>query len=99
MRKKGEWRVSRHNFRLYLEQVIAQMIQDDAEIYMTSQDEKAINVYWEERQKYYEDKLHSLRNVTVLDENRSGTFEHAFINPIYQDILKKIIHRYQRGKY
>lgn len=84
---------------LTFEQVIAQMIQDDAEIYMTSQDEKAIKAYWEERQKYYEDKLHSLRNVTVLDENRSGTFEHAFINPIYQDILKKIIHRYQRGKY
>ena len=84
---------------LSVAQVIAQMIQDDADVYMTSQDEKAIKVYWEERQKYYEEKLHSLRNVTVLDENRSGTWEHAFINPIYQDILKKIIHRYSQGEY
>jgi hypothetical protein len=76
-------------------QIVAQMIQDDADIYMTSQDEKAMKAYWEERQKYYEDKLHSVRNVTVLDEQRSGIWEHAFINPIYQDVLKKIIHRYQ----
>jgi len=76
-------------------QIIAQMIQDDTDIYMTSQDEKAVKAYWEERQKYYEDKLHSVRNVTVLDESRSGTWEHAFINPIYQDVLKKIIQRYR----
>jgi hypothetical protein len=72
--------------------------QDDADVYMTSQDEKAIKAYWKERQKYYDDKLHGLRNVTVLDEDRSGTFEHAFINPIYQNVLKKIIHGYQHGK-
>ncbi|MFZ0566049.1 MAG: DUF3892 domain-containing protein [Chlamydiales bacterium] len=84
---------------LTVEQVIAQMIQDDADVYMTSQDEKAIKAYWEKRQKYYEDKLHILRNVTVLEEHRSGTFEHAFINPIYQNVLKKIIHGYQHGKY
>jgi hypothetical protein len=83
---------------LTVEQVIAQMIQDDADVYMTSQDEKAIKAYWKERQKYYDDKLHGLRNVTVLDEDRSGTFEHAFINPIYQNVLKKIIHGYQHGK-
>ncbi len=83
---------------LTVEQVIAQMIQDDADVYMTSQDEKAIKAYWKERQKYYDDKLYGLRNVTVLDEDRSGTFEHAFINPIYQNVLKKIIHGYQHGK-
>jgi pimeloyl-ACP methyl ester carboxylesterase len=80
---------------LTIPQIIAQMIQDDADTSMTSQDGKAIKAYWEERQKYYEEKFHSVRNVTVLDEKRSGTWEHAFINPIYQDVLKKIIHRYR----
>ena len=80
---------------LTVPQIIAQMIQDDADIYMTSQDEKAMKAYWEERQKYYEDKLHSVRNVTVLDEKRSGTWEHAFLNPIYQDVLKKIVQEYR----
>lgn len=79
---------------LTVPQIIAQMIQDDADTYMASQDEKAVKAYWEERQKYYEDKLHSVRNVTVLDEERSGTWEHAFINPIYQNVLKDIIQRY-----
>lgn len=80
---------------LTIPQIIAQMIQDDADIYMTSQDEKAVKAYWKERQRYYEDKLHSVRNVTVLDEKRSGTWEHAFLNPIYQDILKKIVQEYR----
>lgn len=81
---------------LTIPQVIAQMIQDDADIYMTSQDEKAIKAYWEERQKYYEDKLWSVRNVTILDENRSGTWEHAFLAPCYQNIIKKLIYRYKK---
>jgi hypothetical protein len=80
---------------LTVPQIISQMIQDDADIYMTSQDEKAVKAYWEERQKYYEDKLYSVRNVTVLDEKRSGTWEHAFLNPIYQDVLKKIVQEYR----
>lgn len=76
-------------------QVIAQMIQDDMDLHMVSQDENAIRIYREERQKYYEDKLHAVRNVTVLDENRSGTWEHGFVTPIYQHVLKEIIQRYQ----
>lgn len=42
---------------LTVAQVLAQMIQNDADAHMTSQDEKAIKAYWKERQKYYEDKL------------------------------------------
>ena len=78
-----------------VEQVIEYLIRRDFERLMTTQVRSTIDEFRRRRLEYYGDLLDKAQNVTILGENRSGTWEHAFLAPCYQDTLKKIIQEYK----
>ncbi len=80
---------------LTAEQRIDQLIQNDIEIFIDTQDKKTIDTFRKQRLQYYNDKLRHVSNITVLDEGGSRAWEHAFLAPCYQKILKEIICKYK----
>jgi hypothetical protein len=80
---------------LTTEQVIEQLIQKDIEISIATQDKKAIEIFREQRLQQYKKHLNQVSNITVLDGDRSGTWEHAFLVPCYQKTLREIIEKYK----
>ncbi len=80
---------------LTTEQVVGQLIQKDIEISIATQDKTAIDTFQKQRQQHYKEKLRQMSNITILDGDRSGTWEHAFFAPCYQEVLKEIINKYK----
>ncbi len=80
---------------LTTEQVIEQLIQKDIEISIATQDKKAIDIFREQRMQQYKKHLNQVSNITILDGDRSETWEHAFLAPCYQKTLKEIIEKYK----
>lgn len=78
------------------EQVINHLIQEDIDNRFPSQDPQAIAKFIKERQAHYESEVKRSQNVTLIDENISGTWEHTLAIPCYQSIVKEIINKYQR---
>ena len=78
------------------EQVIDHLIQEDIDNRLASQDPQAIAKFRKERQAYYENDLKRSQNVTLIDENISGIWEHTLAIPCYQAIVKEIIKKYRR---
>lgn len=77
------------------EQVIAQLIQKDIDSSIETQDKQAINTFREQRLQHYKKLSEQALNTTLLDSDRSGTWEHAFLAPCYQKALKEIIDKYK----
>lgn len=78
------------------EQVIDHLIQEDIDNHLASQDPQAIAKFRQARQAHYESDLKRSQNVTLIDENISGIWEHTLAIPCYQAIVKEIINRYRR---
>lgn len=79
---------------LTIEQVIEQLIQKDIEIFITTQDKTAVDIFREKRLQHYKKNLEQVRNTTILDGDGSA-WEHAFLTPCYQKVLKGIIEEYK----
>jgi len=80
---------------LTTEQVIEQLIQKDIETSIDTQDKKAIDTFRTQKLQQYKKTLNQTSNITILEGDRSGTWEHAFIAPCYQKTLKEIIDKHK----
>lgn len=77
-------------------QVIEQLIQEDIEMHLETRDQKAIDKFRHQREKYYERQLWKSQNVTILNDETSKIYEHAFHTPCYQQKITEIINIYKK---
>lgn len=78
-------------------QVIEHLIQEDSDNLLATQDPRTIAQFRKEREDHYENELKKSQNVTLIDENISGIWEHTLNKtPCYLEIIKEIINRYRR---
>lgn len=78
------------------EQIIEHLIQEDFDKHFTTHDPQVIDNFRKKRQEHYENELQRSRNVTLIDNNISGTWEHCLAIPSYQSIVREIIDKFHR---
>jgi len=78
------------------EQVVEHLIQEDIDNRFTSPNDQAITKFRQERYLHYQQEFQRAQNVTLIDKNISGTWEHTLAIPCYQAVIKEIISRHRR---
>lgn len=80
------------------EQVIDNLVIEDADYYLDTININNIPVYSEQRRNFYKGEFEKIANLTVLEQSKDaflGYWEHSFEVPCYQNMLKETIKRYQ----
>lgn len=77
-------------------QVIDQLIQEDVEIHLDSQNLVLVEEFKKQRRQHYESAFQKSQNISILDENISSFWEHSFAIPSYQQVVGKIINQYRQ---
>lgn len=77
-------------------QLLDHLIQEDIDVYLDTQDPTALEEFRKQRRVAYENMLQQAQNISILDENVSGFWEHAFAIPCYQAIVEKVINQYRQ---
>jgi hypothetical protein len=78
------------------EQIIEHLIQEDIDNTQAPQNPQAIEKFRKERIAHYESELQRSKNITLIDEDISGFWEHILAIPCYQTVVKAIINKYRR---
>lgn len=81
---------------LSAEDVIEEMIQEDIDYYLDTKNISTIEKFRKSRKKHYEKLMERIVNVTILQENVEGPFEHCFDSKCYQIALKKVLKKYKK---
>jgi hypothetical protein len=76
-------------------QIIEQLIQEDIDIHLETQNQLAIDIFRRQRLEHYELKLQKSQNITILNNATIDIWEHAFKTPSYQEKLSEIINKYR----
>ncbi len=76
------------------EQVIEHLIQEDIEMYLETRDSRTLAKFRKQRKEHYAHELWKAQNITILNEETSKIFEHAFKSPCYQKQVTEIINKY-----
>ncbi len=76
-------------------QVIEQLIQEDIDAHLETQDQQALDKFRHQRQEHYGHKLWKSQNITILNDNTPSIWEHAFNTPCYQQVATEIINKYR----
>jgi len=77
-------------------QVVAQLIQEDIDAYVDTQNQTVVDEFKNQRQQQYENALEKSLNISIIDENISSFWEHSFAIPCYQEVVRKIINQYRQ---
>jgi hypothetical protein len=88
-------------FKLYAakaspQTAIEALVQDDVNSYLDSNAVGEDAPFRAVRRAYYEELLRRMQNITVLDHDLSGIWEHSFATSCYQNKVKETVEAYQR---
>ncbi len=77
------------------EQIISELVDEDIDYYLDTRNPDVVEVFRRQSKKKYEELFKQISNVTILEENSSGSWEHAFDIPCYQIKLKEILRSFK----
>jgi hypothetical protein len=67
----------------------------DALLHIDSLNSALVQAYAEQRRQHYEREFEKISNVTILDPDSDCSVQHAFESGCYQNVIQKIITKYQ----
>lgn len=77
------------------QQIILELVDEDIDYYLDTRNPDVVEVFRTQCERKYEEWFKHISNVTILEENSSGSWEHSFDIPCYQIKLKEILHSFK----